>query len=235
MLLKLSLNSSYAVVRKDAQSQLFSIVSHFPYSSLVVIPHLVEMLAKSDAKLPESERLSHDQLKGVLYLLKGNSMQESFMIKQNWQVISSLWPTLFNCQHFEKPSIQELLDSIFVKTNKDFDSFENRIQFSDKCVEAVCSLDSRASALARDPGRLDGFNKRCDEETRMTRGLMADLIRIAKESQLLWKNQTTSFGSVLFLLNSCEVDKDLLSEECIQLYVDSLVHENISIRKVREI
>ncbi len=232
MLLRLSVNSSYAVVRKDAQSQLFSIVSHFPYSTLVLIPRLVDMLAKSDEKLPEGERLSHDQLKGVLYLLKGNSMQESLMIKQNWRVISSLWPTLFKCQHFEKPSIQELLDSIFVKTNKDFDSFENRVQFSDKCVEAACALDSGVSALVGEANRLEIFKRRCEEETKMIRGLMADLIRIARESQLLWKNQATSFGSVLFLLNSCEVDNELLSEECIQLYVDSLVHENISIRKV---
>ena len=111
------------MVRKDAQAQLFSIISHFPYSSLLIVPKLVELLSKSDENLPVEERLTHDQLKGCLYLLRGNSMQESLMIKQNWQVISSLWPALFKCQHFEKPTIQLLLDSIFVKNNKDFDSF----------------------------------------------------------------------------------------------------------------
>ena len=75
VLLNLSVNSIYAVVRKDAQSQLFSIISHFPYLTFLVVPKLVEMLNKSDEKLPESQRLTHDQLKGCLYLLKGNSMQ----------------------------------------------------------------------------------------------------------------------------------------------------------------
>ena len=71
VLFKLSTNSNYAMVRKDAQSQLFSIVSHYPYSSLLLVPKLVTLLEKCDESLPEENRLTHDQLKGCLYLLKG--------------------------------------------------------------------------------------------------------------------------------------------------------------------
>lgn len=156
-------------------------------------------------------------------------MQESLMIKQNWSVISSLWPALFKCQHFEKPTIQDLLDKIFVKTNKDFDSFENRIQLSDAVIKQALEIKHSTFDLSK---RLEKFTRRCSNETQMVHTLMKQLIKIAKESQLLWKNQATSFGSILFLLNSCEVDKSLLTKDCIQLYVDSLVHENINIRKV---
>lgn len=161
-------------------------------------------------------------------------MQESFMIKQNWSVISRLWPAIFKCQHFEKPSIQDLLDNIFVKTKTDFDSFENRIQFSNTSVKHAFDINPELlKTYNTDPiKRLELFQKRSLEETNKIRGLMADLIKISRESQLLWKNQAISFGSVLFLANSCEVDKALLTEDCVQLFVDSLIHENISIRKI---
>ncbi len=157
------------------------------------------------------------------------------MIRQDWHTISSLWPVLFKCQHFEKPSIQELLDKIFVKTNKDFDSFENRIRLGDQVVKLAYEIGQGLGAETRQPNeatRLERFNRRFASETKLIAGLMTELINIAKEPQLLWKNQATSFGSVLFLLNSCGVDKGLLNEECIQLYVDSLIHENINIRKI---
>lgn len=70
-LFKLATGSIYAVVRKDAQTQLFSVLAHFPYSTLVVVPRLVEMLSRCDASVSEELRLTHDQLKGCLYLLKG--------------------------------------------------------------------------------------------------------------------------------------------------------------------
>lgn len=159
------------------------------------------------------------------------------MIRQDWKTISSLWPVLFKCQHFEKPTIQDLLDKIFVKTNKDFDSFENRIKLGDRVFNLALDMAQTSGVdtsayTTSETARLAKFNERCVNETRIIAGLMSQLIHIAKEPGLLWKNQATSFGSVLFLLNSCEVEKSLLSEECIQLYVDSLIHENINIRKI---
>ncbi len=71
VLFKLSTHSIYAVVRRDAQTQLFSVLAHFPYSTLKIVPMLVELLQKSDQALPEESRLTHDQLKGCLYLLRG--------------------------------------------------------------------------------------------------------------------------------------------------------------------
>jgi hypothetical protein len=61
---------------------------------------------------------------------------------------------------------------------------------------------------------------------------MLKLIKITQESQLLWKNQATSLGSILFLLNSCKTHKQLLTIECVNLFVDSLVHENINVRRI---
>ena len=71
-----------------------------------------------------------------------------------------------------------------------------------------------------------------DRETGIIKSLMNQMTKIASDPQLLWKNQPTIFGSILFLLNACELDKSLLTVDCVQLYVDSLVNENINVRRV---
>lgn len=233
ILFRLSTESLYAMVRKDSQSQLFSLISHYPYSSLIIVPKVVELLNRSNEP-DESKRLGHDQLKGCLYVLSGNNFQDSLMIKQNWKVIGSIWPALFKCQQFEKPSVQALLDKIYSKADKDFDSFDNRIPISENLLKSCYNLSYEVREIyeANDTKRLSVFNARCATERNQIKELMNNLVNIARESQLSWKNQATSFGAILYLLNSCVLDKKLLSVECVQLFVDSFVHENINVRKI---
>ncbi len=148
LLFKLSVDSVYAVVRKEAQSKLFTLLSHYPYSSQIIVPKIVALLNRCSKEASDSERLTHEQLKGCLYLLKGNNLQDSLMVKQNWNVLSEIWPALFKCQNFEKPSVQVLLDKIYFNANKDHDSFDNRVRLSDQCV-----------ALALDMGGQEMRNK----------------------------------------------------------------------------
>ena len=236
ILFRLSTDSIYAIVRKDAQTQLFSLLGHFPYSSLLIIPKLVDMLNKcnlASASDQEAQTLDHEQLKGCLYLLSGNNSNESFMVKQNWQVISALWPALFKCQRYEKPSIQALLDRIYYKANKDYDSFDNRVKFTPHVLDSVYQLNPSLKAkFANESVRLKRFNERCELETRLIANLFADLVKITKESQLLWKNQSTSLGSISLIFNTCRLKKDLLTTDIIQLLTESLVNDNINVRKV---
>jgi hypothetical protein len=229
LLFKLSVDSIYANVRKDSQSQLFSLLSHFPYSSLLIVPNIVSLLQKA-----EKNELTHEQLKGCLYLIRGNGMQETMTIKQNWDVINALWPILFKFQQFEKPSIQALLDKIYLKTNKDYDSFDNRIKLDDKIVGIAFELKPLLNIELKknESKRLERFNKIKDKENSIIKSLMNQMTKIASDPQLLWKNQPTIFGSILFLLNACELEKSLLTGDCVQLYVDSLINENINVRRV---
>ena len=226
LLVKLSIDSVYAVVRKECQTQLFSILSHFPYSSLLVVPKIASMLNKSSEK-----EITHDQLKGCLYLLRGNSVQESIMIKPNWKVLGIIWPAIFKCQHYEKPSIQTLLDKINFKTNKEFDSFDNRVEFSANAVDSAYELDD--SLRAQSETRLVTFKRRSANDNAIIASVISKLVKISRESQLLWKNQATSFGTIMYLISSCENEKSLLTEECVQLIIDSLVSENIKVRRVK--
>jgi proteasome activator subunit 4 len=232
-LFKLSVDSVYAVVRRNAQNALFSLLSHYPYSNLVIMSKLVELLRRCSDPSKEN-RLTHDQLKGCLYILKGNSSHESLIIRPNWFVLSTYWPLLLRIQNVEKPSAQALLDKMYYNANKEFDSFDNRIQLSDSCVKLALEADEalRESFSNNQVIRLEQFYVKSRKDTETIRGLMNEMISIASESQLSWKNQSTSFGSIIFLLNSCHMTPDLLTTEVVQLFTNSMVHENINVRKI---
>lgn len=235
ILFRLSIDSNYAIVRKDSQSQLFSMLAHFPYSSLLISPRIVDILNRFNDKSNESNKVEHDQLKGCLYLLSGNSVNESLMVKQNWKILHAVWPALFRCQQFEKASIQTLLDRIYYKANKDYDSFDNRIKLSDKAVHAaydLCPETQSRFASIPESQRLAKFVDKCRVESELIKGLMNELIEICREPQQIWRNQSTSLGSLSLLFNTCIVQPDILSVECMDLIVNSLVSENITVRKV---
>ncbi|CAF0770306.1 unnamed protein product [Brachionus calyciflorus] len=230
ILFRLSVDSVYATVRKDAQTQLFSLLSHYSYSNLILVPKLVDMLNKCN--LTDENKLTHDQLKGCLYVLSGNNYQDSLMIKQNWYVLSQIWPVLLRCQNYDKPSIQSQLDKIYLRLDKDFDSFENRFKLNDKIVQLAFDLSPQTKLNFNNQKRLDVFNIKSLQDNHMISDLMTNLIQISRESTLNWKNQSTSYGSIMYLLYSCQNDPNLLTPECVDLFVDSLIHENIHVRKL---
>lgn len=232
VLFRLATNSIYAVVRRDAQSQLFSLLAHYPYSTSAIVPGIVSLLRGYNEETDDAlKNAKHDQLKGCLYLLLGNSVQDSLMIKQNWNILSVLWPQVFKCQSFEKPSIQTLLEKIYAKTDKDFDSFDNRVQFGADIVRLAADLVPSVSFDEK--SRLARFEQKSIAETETITKMLEQLLNIAKQqTQLHWKNQANSFHTVLFLLHNCVRSKALLSVEMVQLFVDSLLSDNSSVRKV---
>lgn len=156
------------------------------------------------------------------------------MIKQNWHVIGTIWPVFLKCQDFEKPSIQALLDKIYYKANKDYDSFDNRIALTSNVIRLVFEMshELKLKYEHNESLRTQLFCERAVIENGLVARFMRDLIKIASESKLVWKNQVIRYVAFLFILNSCVLEKSLLTPECVQLFVDSLVHENITVRKI---
>ncbi len=147
-------------------------------------------------------------------------------------MLSELWPVLLRCQNYDKPSIQTLLDKIYLKLDKDFDSFENRVKLDDTTVNLAFDFCDETRVRFDNSKRLDSFNIKSQQDTHYVSDFMETLFKIARESTLSWKNQSTSYGSILYLFYSCQIDNKLLRPECVELFVDSLVHENIHVRKV---
>ena len=229
-LFRLATDSMYVIVRLDAQNQLFTLMSQYPYSNLTIVPAIVEMLNRCSFENQANENtLTHNQLKGCLYIL-----ENSLIIEQDWDVISSIWPALLQCQDFDKSSTQLLLYNIYNKGYMGLNSFDNRVQMSDNVLHLVYAHSSEIkSKYANDESsRLAKFAERVARENDLIQKCMTVLVRIANDSQLVLKNQFYRYAAFLFLLNSCKLEKKLLSAECVQLFVDSLVSENISVRTI---
>ena len=230
ILTNLSINSLFEIVREEARVHLFELLGQFPYSALTILPTIVKFLNKTSN---DSKKSTKEQLEGCLLLLKGNNKQTSMLIKQNWFILSKLWPSLFKCKNFDKESIQALLDKIFFNANLNFNSFDNRVRLSENLVNMAFELYSYAAdSYSSDELRLKLYNQKCNYENHLISKLMEDLIYIAKDSSITWKNQEISLFSLIFLLNSCESHKKLLTYDCVELFVSCLVHENVNLRRV---
>jgi hypothetical protein len=232
-LFKQSKDSAYAVVRKSAQTQLFVMLSHYPMSWEHVLPKLIESLSKTSVNTPQDQQLTHDQLKGCLYILRGNIMSESFVLKKYWQALCSIWPVLLKCQSYEKPSIQTLLDKFYDKTSRSFDSFDNSTKLTNDTIELCFQMNSNLGFGINDPKRLEQFEITSQCQRLMVGQLIGTLVKISGESQqFAWKNQVNSYGSLLYLFDICSRNKSLLTSQVVRLFVDALVHENHAIRRI---
>jgi proteasome activator subunit 4 len=232
-LFKLSTESMYALVRLDSQNQLFTVMSQYPYSNLIVIPSIVSILNKcSVLENDNNNKLMQNRLKGCLYVL-----ENSLIIEQNWHVISAIWPPLLKCQDFEKPSIQTLLFNIYQKGYMGLNSFDNRVQISDNALKCIYADSNEIKLKYGGNGeatklRLKHFHARTSFENDLIEKTMKELIKIANETQLVWRNQFYRYAAFLFFLDSCKLENRLLTAECVQLFVDALVSENINVRTI---
>ena len=229
ILVNLAINSFYEIVRQEARIHLFELLAQYPYSAMTILPKIIKFLNKTHS----DKKFSKEQLEGCLLLLKGNNIQTSMLIKQNWFILSKLWPALFKCKFFEKDTVQKLLDKIYFNTNLNFNSFDNKVILGQDLLQSALNLSPSCKELFSDEkSRLKVFNQKASYEGQLISKLMDELINIARDPNIMWKNQEISLFTLIFLLNSCQTNKKLLTEECVESFVDSLVHENINFRKV---
>ncbi len=178
----------------------------------------------------QAQSITEEQLEGCLLLLKGDQFQQSLLLKQNWSSIGKLWSALFRCKFFDKKIIKHLLDQIYSNTNENFNTFDNTVMLSENCVEVASKMFPQFNQENDD--RLNSYKKLCDTDQRAVKALMNDLIEISRDSGVVWKNQEISLFSIIFLLNSCVKNNHLLSFDCVELFVESLIHENVNFREV---
>jgi len=178
----------------------------------------------------QSQNITEEQLEGCLLLLKGDQFQQSLLLKQNWSSIGKLWSALFKCKFFDKKIIKHLLDQIYFSTNENFNTFDNTVLLSENCVKLACEILPQFDQEHND--RLESYKKLCDTDQRAIKALMNDLIDISRDSGVVWKNQEISLFSIIFLFNSCVKNKHLLTSDCVELFVESLTHENVNFREV---
>ena len=227
LLVDLSINSDYETVRDEARTNLFYILAQYPYSVSTIVPKLVQVLEQAILERDDGG-LEKEQLEGCLLLLLGNNRKGCLLITQNWEILAKIWPALFRCKYFEQETIRKLLDHIYNHTNQSFESFNNQSSLSDSAMESAIKI----SPISKSNSGILTLKEKSDKEKRIIADLINDLIQIAKDPQIMWKNQEISLFSLIYLLNSCKMYPDLLSVELVKLFTNSLIHENVNIRKV---
>ena len=122
VLIQLAVDSFYEVVRTEARQNLFFTLAQYPCSALAIVQRLADILRKSNDEdgrdsSPEGS-LSKEQFEGCLLLLNGSAQHASFLVKQDWRVIVTLWPALFNCHYLENENVQHILDGVYANTSE---------------------------------------------------------------------------------------------------------------------
>lgn len=212
--------SFYAEVRKEAQSNLRILLGHYPFSYLTIIPRIHSILIDSN--------VNHDVLKGCLYVLKGNSIHCTLMIKHNWSIINQLWPAFLQIRQFEKPSIRALLDDIYDNISKNIDSFSSNTPLTNNTLVLASKLCPNTLDNLDIEKRMDTFKIKCEKNNKMIHDLVYQVIDLTRKSQDNWKNQTSCFGMLIFLMYPF----GKLNNQFISVFVENLIHENPLMRKI---
>ncbi|CAF1351315.1 unnamed protein product [Rotaria magnacalcarata] len=137
-LFELSLHQ-YIEIRRTAQSELFSVLNHYAFSSNMIADRIVEVLKTAN-------ETDHDQVKGCLYILLGN---DSFFLptKISWSKMEKLWPSIASVNHSEKRSITNLIQRISHKIEKLFVTKEINQNANEESTRAAitlwCAIESK--------------------------------------------------------------------------------------------
>ncbi|CAF4657490.1 unnamed protein product [Rotaria sp. Silwood1] len=211
----------YSEVRRQAQSYLFTMLSHFFFSHQIILDRINELLNKSD-------EVDHDQFKGCLYILLGN---DSIFLptKRSWIILEKLWPSIACTKHARKLSTQNLINCIMEKMYKCFNTvaiIENTNEISRKvAIDLWCSIDKHELELYN---RI--YEERNEANIRSYNNLMEKLTSLFYNNVLTCRQQIITMTFILFLFQK-QVQIPL---SCIRIVVEFLIHENIDIRKIAE-
>ncbi|UJR10196.1 hypothetical protein I4U23_014411 [Adineta vaga] len=219
-LFDLSINR-YGEVRRQAQNELFRILSRFFFSYHIILDRIVELLNQTND-------VDHDQIKGCLYVLLGND-SVFLPIKHSWITIEKLWPSIACTKHATKLSTQNLVNSIIYNMCQRYHTIaiiENTNENSKKAaINLWHSLENHDFELY---GRM--CEERNDENIRLYENLVEKLTSLFYNDLLTCRQQVTMITFIMFLFQK-QVQIPL---SCIRMVIDFLTHENHNIRKAAE-
>ncbi|XP_043232367.1 proteasome activator complex subunit 4B-like isoform X2 [Amphibalanus amphitrite] len=221
---KLAINH-YSYVRQVAQSVLFRCVSHCQQALLVLWPLLVEMLGKPD--------ITHEQLKGLLYVVIGPGMQ-SLLSVQEWDMAEALWPALVTCASSEKDSIVVLIEKLRKGTDL-YEATPLELQMSEECVKLVPLLwasppivkppiTQSASITAEGAERLAALSR---QNRASYDNLLDNLLTLMESGTLHWRRYEMCLEFVCLL-----VRPDVPAPaRLVRFFLQGLLHTSIFVRK----
>ncbi|CAF4481758.1 unnamed protein product, partial [Rotaria socialis] len=206
-LFELSLHQ-YIEIRRTAQSELFSVLDHYAFSSNVLVDRIVEVLKTAN-------ETDHDQVKGCLYILLGN---DSFFLPTqiSWSKMEKLWSSIASISHSEKRSIPGLIQRISHKIGKLFVTKEINQNANEESTRTAITL-----WRSLEPKELKTGNQVHEQQNQSYKVCAHALIFRT------WKQQQVAM-SMMFHLFQKYIP---MSYSCIRTCVDLLVHDNVELRE----
>ncbi|XP_047137768.2 proteasome activator complex subunit 4A isoform X1 [Hydra vulgaris] len=129
-LVKMS-TSAYTEVRIDAQKILSQQLNIFDYSARSILPLLL-------GNLKEDPSISHEKLKGTLYLFLNSNLLN--LITHYFEVLDYSWPVFVQANHSEKLSIVTLIQNLCSKISLKYDTLGIKRQMTENCEKAAYDI-----------------------------------------------------------------------------------------------
>ncbi|XP_029164235.1 proteasome activator complex subunit 4B-like isoform X2 [Nylanderia fulva] len=219
--------SRYGDVRSKAQDGLFSAFKNFPYSSKLIVPRLIDILAKDTEE-------HHDAYKGVLYMLLG-PRHAPLITGEDCSMLRSLWPAVVLSKPSEKLSVIRLKENVVDIISKYFYMNTIKLEIPDRCLTTARGLwESTPRATPPQPDDLEveraAENLKQLNEFNLTTymDLLDELLRCVHEESLHWRHRlmAMSFMRDLFHPNH------IYSARIVRYFLQALIHDSLKERKI---
>eukprot|EP00096_Caligus_rogercresseyi_P015882 TRINITY_DN8371_c0_g1_i1.p1 TRINITY_DN8371_c0_g1~~TRINITY_DN8371_c0_g1_i1.p1 ORF type:complete len:1198 (+),score=314.38 TRINITY_DN8371_c0_g1_i1:1590-5183(+) len=161
---------------------------------------------------------THEKLKGALHII----LSQQFHFMHSWESSSKIMPALITAHHSDKNSVIELLKIISFKINRSFSDYSlfhipTSPPLPNQTVYELIGTSLPPNIpLEDDPARVDPHFK--DLELRV--------IELISNGNLHWRRYQMAIGILLGFINH----KHIPHERAIRIWLDALVHDDITIR-----
>ncbi|ULT88652.1 hypothetical protein L3Y34_007695 [Caenorhabditis briggsae] len=226
--------STYSENRSKAQAILLSKLREHPYSYKLILNDIISFLQPGND-------VSHEQLKGALYLLIDGKKQ-SLMLRMEFEQQAKMWPALVKVQHSEKPTIIALLENAQNMIVDNYESYRLKYEWEPKHVEAAWKLLRAAdessplhnAEMLRGPSEaeLEKYKNLLTEKYEKSKAnyfsLINELFALANDPTLHWRPLDMAYSML-----SMQVRRDCpLPDNVVKMFVRLLINDTVKTRRI---
>lgn len=193
------------------------------------------------AFLEPGKDVTHEQLKGALYLLIDGKKQ-SLMLRMEFEQQAKIWPALVKVQHSEKPTIIALLETA---QNMIVDNYENyRLKYEWEPGNVVAAKKLLKAADESSPlHNAEMLKHPSDAQINQYKNLLEEKYQKAKASYLLLIDRLLALAldpslhwrplDMAHAMISMQVRRDYpLPDEAIKMFVRLLINDAVKTRRI---
>ncbi|XP_014668208.1 PREDICTED: proteasome activator complex subunit 4-like [Priapulus caudatus] len=220
--------SRYSQVRARAQAVMSTVMHDFPHCYTRILPRTL-------ALLKEDPDISHEQLKGALYILRGNVKSTCLATKHDWKVLSQVWPAIIEAQHSEKLSIIDMLDLLVDRISKNIDTLSLTVTVPDAVLQAAEKMwahqpmpeqqTPEAAELTQAEARLQERNT---ENLKIYKTMIDKNVELLNDGKLRWRHYQVAVSFLTQLLR----EDERLPMHAVRVLVNNLNHDSLIVRKL---